>query len=204
VLGLSAAPERSLWPAGLLALALPLGLWAYAAGLLAVSSPAASAQEERAEPPAVKTEREDNGEKVEARPDRPREREGDRERAGDRPREGDRGRDGDNPEAARLKRERIEEAKFFGREKELLRDGDRPAKEGPRDGQARREGPRDGDQVAALRAMVKRLSAENQRLRAELAKLRGGQAREKEAAAEWKEIQLRERERAERQAPDEQ
>ena len=229
VLGNSAAPERSLWPAGLLALVLPLGIGGYATGLFTAVA-AVTAQEERSDPPAAKSgerEREqeterDAGKKGERERegDRPREEDRERERDqaerkearrdGDRPREGERPREGDDPNAARLKRERIEEAKFFGRDKELLRDGDRPAKERPRDGEARKEGPRDGDRprkegardgdrpregdndrVAELMAMVKRLTAENQRLRAELAEIRGDKVREKGPAE--KEVIARDR-----------
>ena len=212
VLGLSATADRSrLWPAGLLVLALPLGAWAWSAGLIVdpVSAVADDDRDDREDDDddddddreeGRKDDREDDDdddekegrEKKDADDDDEKEGAKDKEREDDNDgekkearKEGDRDRDegerkeparkdpvkrevrieirreevrrdGDNPEAARLKRERIEELKFFGKEgearkdgdrpvKEGARDGDRPVKEGPRDGEVRKPGPRDGE-----------------------------------------------------------
>ncbi len=157
VLGLSAASERSLWPAGLLALLLPLGFWGYTAGLVPTST-AVVADDDRDDDEDDDNDDDDGDEEKEGK-DREKddddgdEKEGDRKEGDKKPvrkeverEEKDVRRDGDNPEAAARKRERIEQLKFLGREEEARRDGDRPAKEGPRDGDKPvKEGARDGD-----------------------------------------------------------
>jgi beta-lactamase regulating signal transducer with metallopeptidase domain len=213
VLGLTAAERSRLWPAGLVALALPLGLWAASLGLTA------SADEDREEQERPKVEREadvpreDAEESAEAkffakRRDKEEERDdGDREEGR---------RDGDEPK------------------KEGPRDGEERKKEGPRDGEVKKKGPRDGDEprkkegprdgdkpgkkegdynpdaaIFELKHLVAKLMAENERLRAELASVRAGKegvrkegsekfsAEEKyRAAAERKEAQARERKEA--------
>jgi hypothetical protein len=135
VLGLSAASERSLWPAGLLALALPLGAWGYASGLLGTDGVAVVADDEREEKEVRKEGEREVREEKEIRKD------GEAKevrRDGDRPvKEG--ARDGD-------KKPVKEGARDGDVRKEGARDGDRPVKEGARDGDRPvKEGARDGD-----------------------------------------------------------
>jgi beta-lactamase regulating signal transducer with metallopeptidase domain len=145
VLGASSTPRSTrLWPAGLVAAALPAALW-----LLTLSFGAAVADEEREGDSPRDGERE---ERVERETDRRRaERETDRprvEREVARPdREGERPeKERDNTEAAAAKRARQERARFLGDEEAARRDADRPAKEGPRDGdRPAKKGARDGE-----------------------------------------------------------
>ena len=131
VLGLSSTAKRSLWwPAGLLALILPLSF--YASSLLADDE-----SEQRDRPPAVERRDGDRAprERVGDR-ERPRDPEPAREREGDREREGVREREGDRPRDAR---EREDDRPRPDRER-----GDRPPRDGyrpPREGD-RPDGPR--------------------------------------------------------------
>ncbi|HUE72040.1 MAG TPA: M56 family metallopeptidase, partial [Pirellulaceae bacterium] len=112
----------SLWPAGLLALLLPLAMWGMTWGIFNPTPAAAVADEKREGDEVEKKDGEDG--------DRPRKEGREREREGD-AREGERKevrRDGETP-----------------RKEGERRDGDEP-KKGPRDGEVRKEGPRDGDQ----------------------------------------------------------
>lgn len=115
VLGLSTIAKRSLWwPAGLLALMLPLAF--YASSLLADDE-----EEKQDRPVAERREGEREPREREREADRPRE--GERERDGDRPRP-ERERDGDRP---RPERERD------GDRPRRERDGDRPRPERERE-----------------------------------------------------------------------
>jgi beta-lactamase regulating signal transducer with metallopeptidase domain len=159
VLGLSAASDRSLWPAGLLALALPLGAWAYTSGLISGDAAVVVADDDKDDDDdkdndkdEAKEEREEKEVRKDA--DREKERDDDEEREVRKEKDREEGRkegdkERDNPETAARKRERIEQLKFLGREEEARRDGDRPVKEGARDGEKPvKEGARDGDRPA--------------------------------------------------------
>jgi bla regulator protein blaR1 len=282
VLGLSAAGERSrFWPAGLLALLLPLAAWAWTAGLVAPQTTVAVADDDRDDADdrdddgdddddaderqgkrvsredddedegdddddddgddddeekearakgkrdadekelRVKRERdEDDADEKEVRVKGKRdEDDADEKEAGEKKAVRNVGerkeirKDGDDSEAARVKRERIEQLKFLGKDGEAKRDGvkkegpkdgEKPAKIGLKDGEKPvKIGPKEGEKtakegegrVAELMTAVKKLMAENERLRAELAEVRGskreysvkekeGAIREKEAIAE--------------------
>jgi beta-lactamase regulating signal transducer with metallopeptidase domain len=157
VLGLQGTADRSrLWPAGIVALALPLAAWGIAAGW-------ATADEERREgdkPAAVR-------------------REGDRPAAKETPREGDSElrikqapRDGEvRKEGARDGEIRKEGPRDGEVRKEGPRDGERPVKPGVRDG----ERPSGGDgRIAEMEALINKLKQQIEYLERELAAARGG------------------------------
>lgn len=194
VLGINAAGEGSrLWPAGLVILALPLGLWALSLGLnTAVADderkegdrPAAEREdgEERAEKKFFNKEERKDGEEREEKEVR---KDGDVKKEG--PRDGDAprkegARDGDAPkkEGARdgdaPKKVTKEGAREGDAPKKVIKDGDRPIKEGARDGEKKivKEGAGRDDAIYELKSLVNKLMAENERLRAELAAVRGG------------------------------
>ena len=126
--------QASLWPAGLLALLLPLAMWGVTWGVLS-PTPAAAVADDRDDDDGGDDDDDegddddDEGERKVARKDGDQPRKEGERRDGDRPRKEGERRDGDQP-----------------RKEGERRDGDQP-KKGPRDGEARREGPRDGDQV---------------------------------------------------------
>jgi beta-lactamase regulating signal transducer with metallopeptidase domain len=158
VLGLGAEGDRSrLWPAGLLVLALPLGLWIAALGM----GPAV-ADDDRDDGDRPRVEREDEDddddddreegrrEKEDDDVDDDDEKEGRGEKeddSDDDEKEGKGEKDDDDDDDR-------EEKKFFNKEerkegeereeKEVRKDGD-VKKEGPRDGEVKKEGPRDGE-----------------------------------------------------------
>ncbi len=165
VLGLSAAGESSrLWPAGLVALLLPLAAWGWSAGLITPQPSVAVADDDRED--RDDDDDDDDDDEKEARrgserdddddaDERKGRKEGDKEgdddddkaEAKDRKRGDGEGeekevrQDGDNPEAAARKRERIEQLKFLNKEEEIKRDGVK--KEGPKDGEVKKEGAKD-------------------------------------------------------------
>jgi beta-lactamase regulating signal transducer with metallopeptidase domain len=152
VLGIAAAGESSrLWPAGLVALLLPLAAWGWSAGLIAPQPSAAVADDEKDDDDkdvrkeGAKERDDDDG--PDAKERERDEKDGDREEKEVR-KDGDGEKkvvrkDGDDPAAAARKRERIEQLKFLNKEEDARRDGVR--KEGPKDGEARKEGPKDGE-----------------------------------------------------------
>ena len=156
VLGLAAAGESSrLWPAGLIALLLPLMAWGWSVSLLAPSPAAAIADDDRDERDDDDDEKEgredddddDDADEKEGRGDddddeKEVRKEGERDDDGDKPEAREREREGEKPEA----REREGD-----REREVRRDGDAP-REGVR---------RDGDDAEA--AVRKRIRVEQLR-----------------------------------------
>lgn len=129
---LSGAGEKSgsLWPAGLLALLLPLAMWGMTWGIFS-PTPAAAVADDRDDDDDGRDDDDgdDGDDEVEKKKKRDREDGDEKEGTADKERsEGKIRKDGDQP-----------------RKEGERRDGDEP-KKGPRDGEVRKEGPRDGDQ----------------------------------------------------------
>jgi len=162
------------WPVGLIALSLPLVIWAASASLLpSGTSPALAGDDERG---AREGEREGDRESPEARTRR----EGDRE-GGESPearvrREGDR-EGGESPEA-RARREGDREGRESP-EARVRREGDRERGDSP-EARARREGETmrgfrpQTEREASLYRMITQLQHEVAQLRRELGQMRGG------------------------------
>jgi beta-lactamase regulating signal transducer with metallopeptidase domain len=199
VLGLAGGERPSLWPVGIVALALPAVL------LAAAGWPSATAQD--VEKPAVRRDGE--------RPDQPKKDAEARFFGKDAPREGE----------VRKDAPRDGEVKKGPRDGEIRKEGPRDGeprtvikKEGPRDDEPRtvirKEGARDGDppprdlirkieardgdrpageaaQLKELTALVKRLSQQVERLQAEVSALRGGKPGTTDEPGGYKEAVVR-------------
>jgi beta-lactamase regulating signal transducer with metallopeptidase domain len=175
VLGLGAEGDRSrFWPAGLLILALPLGLWALSLGLAPASAdddrddddrPRAARQvddddddgDDEKEARREKDDDDDGDDEKEARRDKDDDDDGDDEKEARREKDDDddddakeakredKDDDGDEKEAKKDEGGKKEPRKDGDVKKDAPRkDGDAPKKEGPRDGDVKKEGPRDG------------------------------------------------------------
>ena len=167
VLGLAATSDRSrLWPAGLVALLLPLVAWGWSAGLIAPQPAAAVADDDDDDDDKKERGKEGAREKEDDDDDKPAARKGEKEADDEDEKEvrkdGEKRdavkkevrKDGDDEELARRKREKIEQLKFLGKDdeakrdlgiKKVVKDGEKPVKEGAKDGEVRKVIRKDGD-----------------------------------------------------------
>jgi beta-lactamase regulating signal transducer with metallopeptidase domain len=173
VLGLSAAADRSrLWPAGLIALLLPLVAWGWSSGFIAPQPAAAIADDDRDDDADDREEREVDGDKKKIRKEIRRDGDDDDDARG----KGDREKEGRESDEAKFFHKKEIRIRVDGDKKDpgpkdgeivkkpARKDGDVVRKPGPKDGEiVKKPGPKDSEEGRIIHADADRMKIELKR-----------------------------------------